>query len=294
MNIPLGIAVGAMYMFCVLLVSKSSKKFIILFSIIVCLLLAFKFFFFVDDNTNWMVYVNRLASISIISASAYFSVQFNNQMWQGHMDRESHAVKEKNLNNLIENMIEGAQLIGYDWKYLYINKALEKQAGIKRENLIGKTMMEVYPGIENSEMFQNLKDAMINKQSIVFNNEFKFPDGKSEFFELSVQPVNEGLFVLSMVVTDKIKMEKERTRYTENLEQMLHITSHKIRQPVSNIVGLANQLEIKNEFSDDASKVMRYMKESAVKLDVFTHELNDFIMKSYNKHELKDRKSSVK
>lgn len=294
MNIPLGIAVGAMYMFCVLLVSKSSKKFIIVFSIIVCLLLAFKFFFFVDEGTNWMVYVNRVVSIFIISASAYFSIQYNNQMLQGHLDRESHAAKEKNLNNIIENMIEGAQLIGYDWRYLYINKALEKQAGINRDELIGKTMMEVYPGIDDTPMFRHLESIMISKQSMVFNNEFKFPDGKTDYFELSVQPFEEGLFVLSMVVTDKVKIEKERARYTENLEQMLHITSHKIRQPVANIVGLANQLEIKNDLSEDATKVIKYMKDSAVKLDVFTHELNDFIMKSYHKHELKDRKSSVK
>lgn len=294
MNIPLGIAVGALYMFCVLLVSKSSKTFIIAFTITVSCLLAFKFFYYVNEETSWMVYVNRIASIVIILTSAYFSIQFNNQMWKGHMDRESHAEKERNMNSLIENMIEGAQLIGYDWKYLYINKALEEQAGVKREDLIGKKMTEVYPGIENSDMFHHLEDAMIHKYPMVFNNEFTFPDGHTEYFELSVQPVNEGLFVLSMVVTDKVKMEKERARYTENLEQMLHITSHKIRQPVSNIVGLANQLDIKNDLSEDATKIMKYMKESAVKLDVFTHELNDFIIKSYNKHDTKDRKSSLK
>lgn len=294
MNIPLGIAVGALYMFCILLVSKSSKPFIITFSVVVCVLLLFKFFYFVDDNTSWMVYVNRIASIVIIITSAYFSIQFNNQMWQGHMDREYHAVKERNMNNLIENMIEGAQLIGYDWKYLYINKALENQAGVKRENLIGKTMTEVYPGIENSDMFHHLEASMLQKKPMVFNNEFKFPDGRTEYFELSVQPVNEGLFVLSMMVTDKIKIEKERIRYTENLEQMLHITSHKIRQPVSNIIGLANQLEYKSDMSDDATQIMKYMKDSAVKLDIFTHELNDFIIKSYNKSDAKDRKSTVK
>lgn len=75
---------------------------------------------------------------------------------------------------------------------------------------------------------------------------------------------------------------------------MLHITSHKIRQPVSNIVGLANQLEYKSDMSDDALQIMKYMKDSAVKLDVFTHELNDFIIKSYNKSDSKDRKSTVK
>ena len=294
MNIPLGIAVGALYMFCVLLVSKSSKPFIIAFTIAVSCLLAFKFFFYVDEETSWMVYVNRMASILIILTSAYFSIQFNNQMWQSHMDRESHALKERNMNNLIENMIEGAQLIGYDWKYLYINKALEEQAGIKREELIGKTMMEAYPGIENSELFNHLQLAMLDKKPHVFINEFKFPDGRTDVFELSIQPVNEGLFILSMEVTDKVRMEKERARYTENLEQMLHITSHKIRQPVSNILGLANQLEFKNEMSDDAKQIMKYMKDSAVKLDVFTHELNDFIIKSYNKSDSKDRKSTVK
>lgn len=294
MNTPLGIAVGAMYMFCVLLVSNSSKQFIIVFSIIVSFLLAFKFFFFVDDKTSWMVYTNRIVSVLIISASAFFSVKYNNQMWQRHIERESNAAKDRNMNSMLENMIEGVQLIGYDWKYLYLNKALERQADVKRNDLIGKTMFEVYPGIEKTEMFKNLQNAMINKQRIVFNNEFTFPNGKTDIFELSVQPVNEGLFLLSMIITDKIKYEKERASYISNLEHMLHITSHKIRQPVSNIIGLAKQLEIKNDLSEDALKVTTYMKESAEKLDVFTHELNDFIMESFDKKESNDRKSSVK
>lgn len=294
MNTPLGIAVGAMYMFCVLLVSNSSKQFIIIFSIIVCFLLAFKFFFFLNDKTSWMVYTNRIVSVLIISTSAFFSVKYNNQMWQRHIERESNAAKDRNMNSMLENMIEGVQLIGYDWKYLYLNKALEKQADVKRNDLIGKTMFEVYPGIEKTEMFKNLQNAMINKQRIVFNNEFTFPNGKTDIFELSVQPVNEGLFLLSMIITDKIKYEKERASYISNLEHMLHITSHKIRQPVSNIIGLAKQLEIKNDLSEDALKVTTYMKESAEKLDVFTHELNDFIMESFDKKESNDRKSSVK
>jgi PAS domain S-box-containing protein len=241
-----------------------------------------------------MVYTNRIVSVLIISASAFFSVKYNNQMWQRHIERESNAAKDRNMNSMLENMIEGVQLIGYDWKYLYLNKALERQADVKRNDLIGKTMFEVYPGIEKTEMFKNLQNAMINKQRIVFNNEFTFPNGKTDIFELSVQPVNEGLFLLSMIITDKIKYEKERASYISNLEHMLHITSHKIRQPVSNIIGLAKQLEIKNDLSEDALKVTTYMKESAEKLDVFTHELNDFIMESFDKKESNDRKSSVK
>ncbi len=194
------------------------------------------------------------------------------------IEKDTHAVKERYFTNIIENLIEGAQLISYDWKYLYVNKAITKQTGYTKKQLLGNRVYEIYPELEESELFKKLTQCMLRREKDILIYDFKFPDGSVEVFEFNIHPVNEGLFILSMIITDKVRLENERLMYTKNLEEMLFITSHKIRQPVTNILGLTELLEYDSNLSKDASKALYFIKNSAVKLDSFTHELNNFIV----------------
>ena len=114
-----------------------------------------------------------------------------------------------NFNTIVENMREGIQVIDPDWRYLFLNNSVIKQSKYRREELIGFTMMEKYPGIENTELFKTLKKCMHERKPEIFENEFAYPDGTSGWFELSIQPVPEGLMILSMDVTGRKKAEQE-------------------------------------------------------------------------------------
>nr|WP_054858519.1 PAS domain-containing protein [Methanobacterium formicicum] len=59
--------------------------------------------------------------------------------------------------NALDNMMEGCQIISPDWRYIYVNDAALHHAQLEREALIGHTMMEVYPGIDETEMFWMLE-----------------------------------------------------------------------------------------------------------------------------------------
>lgn len=100
-------------------------------------------------------------------------------------------------------MLEGIQIIGFDWRYLYINNAVVKQGKYTKEELLGYTMMEKYAGIENTELFKTLEQCMSNRISRRMENEFTYPDGSKGWFDLSIQPILEGLLILSMEVTDR-------------------------------------------------------------------------------------------
>ncbi len=109
----------------------------------------------------------------------------------------------KNLESLLDNLIEGFQLISPEWRYLYVNDAVVKQGKFKvKEDLLGYTMMEKYPGIENTDMFKNLQNCLEQNVSRRIENEFVFPDDSKGWFELRVEPVPEGLFILSMDITE--------------------------------------------------------------------------------------------
>ena len=123
--------------------------------------------------------------------------------------QEALAKSEKKFRSALDNMMEGCQIIGYDWTYLYVNDAVSRQGHFNKEELLGHTMMEMYPGIEDTELFAVLRRCMGRRVSDHFDNKFIYPDGKTAWFELSIHPVSEGIFILSIDITERMKTQEE-------------------------------------------------------------------------------------
>lgn len=122
---------------------------------------------------------------------------------------------EQNLRNILDNMLEGFQIIDHNWRYIYVNDAAAKHGRSKKEDLIGKTMMEAHPGLEKTEMFSVLSSCMKERVPAQIQNEFAYPNGKKGWFELSIQAVPEGILILSMDITDRKLIEEKLTQSEE-------------------------------------------------------------------------------
>ena len=138
--------------------------------------------------------------------------------------RQAEKAIEKTENRLqltLDSMLEGYQIIDFDWRYAYVNEAVAKQGRRTKEELIGHTMMEMYPGIEKTEMFGYLQRAMIDRFPHKMDNEFTFPDGSKAWFELRIEPVPKGVLILSMDISQRRKLEQELNRYKHRLEDVI-------------------------------------------------------------------------
>jgi PAS domain S-box-containing protein/putative nucleotidyltransferase with HDIG domain len=116
-----------------------------------------------------------------------------------HQNANSMTLEQ--YHQTLDGLLEGCQIIDFDWRYIYINRAAARHGHRSPEELIHRTMMEAYPGIESSELFSVLKRCMQERASQQMENRFDYPDGGTGWFELSIQPVPEGLFILSMDIT---------------------------------------------------------------------------------------------
>jgi PAS domain S-box-containing protein len=116
---------------------------------------------------------------------------------------------EKRFRTTMDNMLEGCQILDRDWRYVYINDAAERHNRRPRAELIGKRYMDVWPGIETTRVFDVIRRCIEEGTVGSFENEFSFPGGAVGWFDLSVQPVPEGVFILSVDVTRRKLAEKQ-------------------------------------------------------------------------------------
>ncbi len=135
--------------------------------------------------------------------------------------REEQRSLEQRLRTIMDSMLEGCQIIGYDWRYLYVNDSVVAQGKQTKQGLLAHTMMEMYPGIENTVLFATLRRCMEQRTTERLENEFTFPNGSKGWFELSIQPVSEGIFILSIDITERRQAEQALKSREEFLRQII-------------------------------------------------------------------------
>src|SRR3989339_1024758 len=132
---------------------------------------------------------------------------------------EKLAKLEERYRNTLDSMLEGFQIIGYDWRYLYVNDVCAKQGKRKKEELLGHSLIEIYPGIEKTEMFTRLKRCMEQRLPHRMETEFIFPDGSRGWFELNIQPMADGIFVVSQDISERRRAATELEKKVKELEE---------------------------------------------------------------------------
>jgi PAS domain S-box-containing protein len=168
--------------------------------------------------------------------------------------REALVLSESRYLLLFENMMEGAQIIGFDWHYLYINNSGAKAGRRLKEDLLGHTIMECYPGFENTEMYFELNRCMRERISEKKEFEFVYPDGEISWFIFSIQPVPEGLFIISLDISDRKKIEAALGESEERYRLIVETLSLGVVIHADNKVLFANQAAVNLVGGSDAKE----------------------------------------
>jgi len=116
------------------------------------------------------------------------------------------------VRQVLDNLLEGCQVIGPDWTYLYLNEAAAAQAQLPKEQLLGRCMLECFPGIEETPMFDVLRRCMIERRHDRMQNEFSNPNGTRGWFELRFVPLADGVCIMSVDIAlkpDPILVQKK-------------------------------------------------------------------------------------
>lgn len=122
--------------------------------------------------------------------------------------------------------------------------------------------------IANRELaFQNKEKEKRAAELIIANKELSFQNQEKEIRAME----------LNTAYNELKKAEEFLKEYVLGLEEMMFITSHKVRQPIANIIGISRMIEQSIGSPRDLKKMIDYIKESALSLDTFTKELTKFM-----------------
>jgi PAS domain S-box-containing protein len=197
---------------------------------------------------------------------------------------------------IFDHMIEGVQILNFDLIYIYVNDTVETQGKYSKEELLGHSMIEKYPGIETTEMFRSIQQCMKEHITHQMVNEFDFPDGSKGYFELRMQPVPEGVLILSfditqqkqaeqfLVDTNRVLEEKVQQRTqaltakNKEMEQFSYIASHDLQEPIRTVTNYIGVLkEDYGELLDgNAMKYLNAMNKAAERMSTLVIALLDY------------------
>ena len=200
---------------------------------------------------------------------------------------------ENRYRSTLDYMLEGCQIISYDWRYLYLNDVAASQGRYPKAKLLGRTMMEMYPGIENTQFFADLRRCMEKRIHHRMENEFTFPDGSKGWFNLNIEPVPEGAFILSEDITKEKQLNEELRIHREHLEELVeertaqlqaankelesfsYSVSHDLRAPLRHIDGFADLLtkHASNALDNEGRRFLQTISDSAKQMGVLIDEL---------------------
>ncbi len=120
---------------------------------------------------------------------------------------EDLAASRERYKSILDNMMEGCMIKGFDWTYLYVNDAAARHGYQERQNLIGRTMLSAYPGFEKSVVFAGYRQCMEESVPQRFESSYTFDDGTMSWYEFRASPVPEGIFVLSLDITERVRAD---------------------------------------------------------------------------------------
>lgn len=212
--------------------------------------------------------------------------------------RAAEALKlaEHRYKSTLDSMMEGCQLVGFDWRYIYVNEVAARQLDRKREELIGRKITDVFPGIERTGMFLALEQCVEQRVPAMLENSLMFEDWSTGWFKLRMEPAEEGVLILSIDVTQDKRNAEELERHRAHLEELVlertasleeanseleafsYSVSHDLRAPLRHIDSFAALLsgKIGSSLDDESAKYLSLIRSAAGEMAEMINALLEF------------------
>jgi PAS domain S-box-containing protein len=171
-----------------------------------------------DDCTDERLWSeDELSFIQAISTNLAFAIERKK-----NLDKIQEAFESR--NSLLESIGDSFYALGKDYRVTYWNNVIEKLTGVKREDILGKSIWD-FVGTVNDQFKIAYEKALIENEAQNFET---FDPWVNAWIEVTIYPANGGLSAIIKDITDRKNTARQLEESNERFEILSEATNDAI------------------------------------------------------------------
>ncbi|MGG6242332.1 EAL domain-containing protein [Nodosilinea sp. AN01ver1] len=164
-------------------------------------------------------------------------------------------VSHQRINNILESITDAFFALDQNWQFIYLNQRAEQFLQRSRHQVLGQNLWYEFPETLGTQMSRQLRQAMVERVSLTFEEYMAHSDSWCEFH---VYPTQEGLAVYFQDVTSR-KRAYEQIEHQIRREQALNRVVQAIRE----------SLDLDSIFSTAAREIAHLLQADHVDIQMY-------------------------
>ena len=119
-----------------------------------------------------------------------------------------NPVRLSDAQTILDSITDAFFSLDSNWKFSYVNRQTVKTLGCEAEDLLGKSIWDVYPGTVGSDFERMYRKAAQERISLTFDS--YYPD-HDRWYDVNVYPTPDGLSVYFRDISARRREEARRT-----------------------------------------------------------------------------------
>jgi PAS domain S-box-containing protein len=165
------------------------------------------------DLTTSLKHIRNMEVVMLFIKSKPVSVVFQDitELLQLEREREAAVIDSvatgRQLKRLLYSITDGVFAMDRKLCITMVNPVFESIAGVPSTSAIGKSILEIFPGFEKTELYEKYKEAIRTGEPFIY--ESVYPEISDRVYEVNGYPSLEGIFVYFRDITlKKLTAEK--------------------------------------------------------------------------------------